>query len=83
MDHDIKKILENNENKKADMAEKLNDTLKKYQNALRKINTFYINLCTSNPDDPRIPAIQKNVWNVKRKVIKIKQLIKDYEKVEW
>ena len=83
MDHNIKEILENNEMKKAEAVKLLNDTLKKYQNALRKINTFYINLCVSNPDDPRIPAIQKNVWNVKRKVIKIEQLIQDYEKVEW
>ena len=80
---DIKQILENNEKQKAEKVKLLKYLLEIYQDCFRKVNTFYINLNMSNPNNSLLPEIQQNVLDLKRKIIKFEQSIRDYEKVDW
>lgn len=76
-------VLAANEKWKAEQIKKYRSSLELMQESLQNAQSYYIDKNSKDPKNPDVIELGKKILELKRKVIKLEQMINDYEKKAW
>lgn len=79
----IDDVLAANEKWKAEQVDKYRKALTLIEDSIRAAQSYYIDRSLEEPDNPEVIELSKKIMTLKRKAIKLRQMINDYEKKDW